>query len=105
MTVTDTAIDLSAAGRSPKDAPELAKGQKARHVEMIAIGGTIGAGLFVDSSAAIAAAGPGIIFSYAIAGLIVMLVMRMLSDMAMAIAGVQSFPEFARIGIGRWPGS
>jgi GABA permease len=104
MTVTETAIDLSAAGRPPKDAPELGKGLKARHVEMIAIGGIIGAGLFVGSSAAIAAAGPGIIISYGIAGLIVMLVMRMLSEMAMAIPGVQSFPEFARIGIGHWAG-
>lgn len=104
MSVTEKAIDLSAAGRAPEGSPELGKGLKARHVEMIAIGGIIGAGLFVGSSAAIAAAGPGVILSYGIAGLIVMLVMRMLSEMAMAIPGVQSFPEFARIGIGHWAG-
>lgn len=102
--VTETAIDLSVAGRAPEGSPELGKGLKSRHVEMIAIGGIIGAGLFVGSSAAIAAAGPGVIVSYGIAGLIVMLVMRMLSEMAMAIPGVQSFPEFARIGIGHWAG-
>jgi GABA permease len=99
MSLTEAAIDKAIAG-----APELAKGLKPRHVEMIAIGGIIGAGLFVGSSAAIAAAGPGIIISYAIAGLIVMLVMRMLSEMAMALPGVQSFPEFARLGIGHWAG-
>ncbi len=99
MSLTEAAIDTAVAG-----APELAKGLKPRHVEMIAIGGIIGAGLFVGSSAAIAAAGPGIIISYGIAGLIVMLVMRMLSEMAMALPGVQSFPEFARLGIGHWAG-
>lgn len=99
MSLTEAAIDTAVAG-----APELAKGLKPRHVEMIAIGGIIGAGLFVGSSAAIAAAGPGIIISYGIAGLIVMLVMRMLSEMAMALPGVQSFPEFARAGIGHWAG-
>ena len=50
-----------------------------RHVEMIAVGGIIGAGLFVGSSAAIAAVGPAVMISYAAAGLIVLLVMRMLS--------------------------
>ncbi len=99
MSLTEVAIENAVDG-----APELAKGLKPRHVEMIAIGGIIGAGLFVGSSAAIAAAGPGIIISYAIAGLIVMLVMRMLSEMAMALPGVQSFPEFARFGIGHWAG-
>jgi L-asparagine transporter-like permease len=75
-----------------------------RHVEMIAIGGIIGAGLFVGSSASIAQIGPAVVLSYAAAGLIVLLVMRMLGEMAMAIPGVQSFPDFARIGLGRWAG-
>lgn len=104
MTVTEAAIDSAVAGVPPSDVPTLAKGLKPRHVEMIAIGGIIGAGLFVGSSAAIAAAGPGVIFSYGLAGLIVMLVMRMLSEMATALPGVQSFPEFARIGVGHWAG-
>jgi len=104
VTVTDTAIDAAAGGLAANGPPQLAKGLRSRHVEMIAIGGIIGAGLFVGSSAAIAAAGPGIILSYAIAGAIVMLVMRMLSEMATSLPGVQSFPEFARIGIGHWAG-
>lgn len=104
MSLTEAAIDNAVAGAPDAAVPQLARGLKARHVEMIAIGGIIGAGLFVGSSAAIAAAGPGIIFSYAIAGAIVMLVMRMLSEMAMALPGVQSFPEFARLGIGHWAG-
>jgi L-asparagine transporter-like permease len=71
---------------------------------MIAIGGIIGAGLFVGSSASIAAVGPAVIVSYLLAGLIVLLVMRMLTEMAVAIPGVQTFPDFARLGLGDWAG-
>ncbi|MEY2927655.1 MAG: permease, partial [Pseudomonadota bacterium] len=67
---------------------------------MIAIGGIIGAGLFVGSSTTINAVGPAAVLSYMIAGTIILLVMRMLSEMAMAVPGVQSFPEFAREGLG-----
>jgi len=102
VTITEGAIDLAAAGSD--EAPALGKSLKARHIEMIAIGGIIGAGLFVGSSSAIATVGPAVIISYAIAGLIVLLVMRMLSEMAIAIPGVQSFPEFARLGLGHWAG-
>jgi len=83
---------------------QLQKTLRRRHVEMIAIGGIIGAGLFVGSSSAIATVGPAAIVSYAIAGLIVLAVMRMLTEMAMAVPGVQSFPDFARAGLGQWAG-
>jgi L-asparagine transporter-like permease len=84
--------------------PQLAKALLTRHVSMIAIGGIIGAGLFVGSSTSIATVGPAVIVSYLLAGLIVLLVMRMLSEMAVANPGVQSFPEFARVGLGNWAG-
>lgn len=97
---------MTAAFAEIATAPEqgLARSLKPRHVEMIAIGGIIGAGLFVGSSSAIAGIGPAAILSYAAAGLIVLLVMRMLSEMANAVPGVQSFPEFARLGLGDWAG-
>jgi GABA permease len=82
----------------------LQKSLRSRHVSMIAIGGIIGAGLFVGSSASIAAVGPAVIVSYALAGLIVLLVMRMLTELAIAIPGVQTFPDFARLGLGDWAG-
>lgn len=75
-----------------------------RHISMIAIGGIIGAGLFVGSSTTISQVGPAAVVTYALAGLIIMLVMRMISEMAMAMRGVQAFPDFARAGIGRWAG-
>ena len=75
-----------------------------RHVTMIALGGIIGAGLFVGSSAAIAAAGPSIVVSYIIAGILVLLIMRMLGEMAVALPEIRSFTEFAREGLGHGAG-
>ncbi len=83
---------------------QLGKTLLARHVAMISIGGIIGAGLFVGSSAAIASAGPAIIFSYILAGLMVLLVMRMLGEMALILPGVSAFTEFSRRGLGNWAG-
>jgi GABA permease len=82
----------------------LSKSLRARHVTMISMGGIIGAGLFVGSSAAIAAAGPAIIVSYLLAGVVMFLVMRMLSELACLHPGVGSFTEYARLGLGDWAG-
>ena|SRR5438132_1600771 len=79
---------------------ELSRSLQHRHVTMISIGGIIGAGLFVSSSAAIAAVGPAIVLSYLITGVLVLLVMRMLGEMALALPAVRSFTEFARAGLG-----
>ncbi|MGH8208251.1 MAG: amino acid permease, partial [Steroidobacteraceae bacterium] len=83
---------------------ELSRSLKPRHIAMISIGGIIGAGLFVGSSAAIAAAGPAIVLSYLISGTLVLLVMRMLGEMAVSLPHVRSFTEFARAGLGNWAG-
>ncbi len=83
---------------------ELSRSLKSRHVSMIAIGGIIGAGLFVGSSTTISQAGPAAVFSFAIAGFIILLVMRMISEMAIAVDGVQTFPDFARAGLGHLAG-
>src|ERR1700691_5956649 len=71
---------------------------------MITIGGIIGAGLFVGSSVAIVAAGPAIIFSYVLTGLLVLLIMRMLGEMADDMPQVRSFTEFTRAALGNWAG-
>jgi gamma-aminobutyrate permease len=83
---------------------ELSRSLRSRHVQMISIGGIIGAGLFVGSSAAIRAAGPAILLSYLLAGALVLMVMRMLSEMAAATPGLGSFTEYVRLGLGHWGG-
>ena len=83
---------------------ELSHALKPRHLTMISIGGIIGAGLFVGSSAAIAATGPAVVLSYLITGVLILLVMRMIGEMAVAHPGQRAFTEFARIGLGRWAG-
>ena len=85
-------------------AQELSRSLRPRHVTMISIGGIIGAGLFVGSSAAIAATGPAIVLSYLLTGILILLVMRMLGEMAVALPNVRAFTEFARTGLGPWAG-
>ncbi|MGW4210516.1 amino acid permease [Lentzea sp. NPDC004789] len=75
-----------------------------RHLSMIAIAGVIGAGLFVGSGAAIGKAGPGVLVSYAAAGLLVVLVMRMLGEMSAANPDTGSFSAYAERAIGPWAG-
>ncbi len=75
---------------------------KARHVVMISLGGIIGAGLFVGSSAAIAATGPAVVISYGIAGALVFLVMRMLGELVVSQSGVSSFTEYTRQPLGNF---
>jgi GABA permease len=70
---------------------------KQRHMTMIALGGVIGAGLFVGSGVVIKAAGPAAVLSFVITGLLVVLVMRMLGEMAVALPAVGSFYEYARL--------
>ena len=83
---------------------ELSRSLKPRHIAMISIGGIVGAGLFVGSSAAIAATGPAVVLSYLITGALVLLVMRCLGEMAVALPKLRSFTEFPRAGIGAWAG-
>jgi len=85
-------------------APKLVKSLQARHVAMISIGGIVGAGLFVNSANAIAAIGPAVIFSYVLTGLIVLFVMRMLGEMAMAYPETGAFTEFSRVAMGNLAG-
>ncbi len=83
---------------------QLAQGFKQRHVTMLSIAGVIGAGLFIGSGHAIAAAGPSAIVAYALAGALVVLVMRMLGEMAVASPDTGSFSTYADRAIGRWAG-
>ena len=90
------------AGSDPST--QLAHSLRARHVTLISLGGIIGAGLFVGSSAAINMAGPSVLISYGLSGILVFLIMRMLGEMAVAKPGIGTFSEYAALGLGPWAG-
>jgi len=75
-----------------------------RHLTMMGLGSAIGAGLFLGSGVGIAVAGPAVLVSYAVAGLLVVLVMRMLAEMAAAVPSSGSFSVYAEKALGRWAG-
>jgi GABA permease len=99
-----------AAGTAEKpgeDAPgtsPLKAGLTDRQMSMIAIGGVIGAGLFVGSGSVIHAAGPASLVSYVLSGLLVILVMRMLAELSVASPATGSFATYASRELGSWSG-
>ena len=82
----------------------LRRSLRRRHMQMIALGGVIGAGLFVGSGVVIAAAGPAAVISFALTGTLVVLVMRMLGEMAIAYPAVGGFYEYNRLALGELAG-
>jgi GABA permease len=85
-------------------ATTLKKGLSDRQLRMIAIGGVIGAGLFVGSGVVIGSTGPGAFICYAMCGFLVIMVMRMLAEMAVANPSTGSFADYARNAMGGWAG-
>jgi GABA permease len=84
--------------------PQLQQGLSQRQLTMIAIGGIIGAGFFVGSGVVIGKAGPAAFLTYALCGVLVILVMRMLGEMATANPSTGSFADYARQALGGWAG-
>ncbi len=82
----------------------LGHGLKVRHLTMMGLGSTIGAGLFLGTGVGIAAAGPAVLLAYLIAGILAIMVMQMLGEMGTVIPASGSFSEYAEHGIGRWAG-
>ncbi|MCV7284471.1 amino acid permease [Mycolicibacterium wolinskyi] len=82
----------------------LKKALSQRQLRMIAIGGVIGAGLFVGSGVVIGDTGPGTFITYALAGVLIIMVMRMLAEMAVANPSTGSFADYARNAMGNWAG-
>jgi GABA permease len=84
--------------------PQLTQGLSQRQLTMIAIGGVIGAGFFVGSGVVIRTAGPAAFVTYALCGVLIILVMRMLGEMATANPSTGSFADYARKAMGGWAG-
>ncbi|MFF8383175.1 amino acid permease [Streptomyces kanasensis] len=80
------------------------RGLGARQIQMIAIGGAIGTGLFLGAGKAISKAGPSLILAYALAGLVIFFIMRALGELLMYRPVSGSFAEYAREFVGPFAG-
>lgn len=88
-------------GDTVNESKKLKRGLKSRHVTMIAIGGAIGTGLFLGSGSAIHSAGPSIILSYLIVGIITFFMMRALGELILADPDSHSFLESIKKYLGK----
>ena len=78
----------------------LSRGLKNRHVQLLAIGGAIGTGLFLGSGRSIHLAGPSILFAYMITGVILFFVMRALGELLLSNLNYNSFVDFVQDYLG-----
>ncbi|KZL92426.1 amino acid permease [Clostridium magnum] len=78
----------------------LSRGLKNRHVQLLAIGGAIGTGLFLGSGRSIHLAGPSILFAYMITGVICFLIMRALGELLLSNLNYHSFVDFVHDYLG-----
>ncbi|WP_318554285.1 amino acid permease [Corynebacterium provencense] len=102
-----TSPDVSATpegGPQARSGSELGHGLRTRHLTMMGLGSAIGAGLFLGTGVGIKAAGPAVLISYVIAGIIVVFVMRMLGELAAARPASGTFATYARQAFGGWAG-
>ncbi|GAA4850627.1 amino acid permease [Kitasatospora terrestris] len=80
------------------------RGLNSRQIQMIAIGGAIGTGLFLGAGTAISKAGPSLILSYAVAGVVIFVIMRALGELLTYRPVAGSFAEYAREFLGPFAG-
>lgn len=84
--------------------PTLSRGLKNRHIQLIALGGAIGTGLFLGVAQTIKLAGPSVLLGYGVAGLIAFLIMRQLGEMVVEEPVAGSFSHFAHAYWGGFAG-
>lgn len=95
----------TAAGGRVDDAPiELKRGLKNRHLQLLAIGGSIGTGLFLGSGKVISLTGPSIVFVFMIIGVFVFLIMRALGELLLSNLHYKTFGDIVKDLIGPWAG-
>lgn len=83
---------------------DLVRGLKGRHVQLIAIGGAIGVGLFLGSATAISRAGPGLVLAYAAGGVAIFFIMRALGELLLYRPVAGCFASYAEEFVGPWAG-
>ncbi len=96
------AVSAEQAKQEPES--KLSASLKPRHLTMMSIAGVIGGALFVGSGSVIHSAGPAAVLAYLAGGILVVLIMRMLGEMATSSPDTGSFSTYAERAIGRWAG-
>ncbi|MES2256733.1 MAG: amino acid permease [Pseudomonadota bacterium] len=86
----------------PGEEPHLARNLTNRHLQLIAIGGAIGTGLFMGSGKTISLAGPSILLVYTVIGFMLFFVMRALGELLLSNLEYRSFADFAGDYLGPW---
>lgn len=100
----NTAGTSAAKKEKGQGAHNLQRGLSNRHLQLIAIGGAIGTGLFLGSGRTIHLAGPSILLVYAIIGFFLFFVMRAMGEILLSNLAYKSFADFATDLIGQWAG-
>ena len=98
------ATSTSTSAAKSEHESKLAASLKSRHLTMMSIAGVIGGALFVGSGSVIHSAGPAAVLAYLAGGILVVLIMRMLGEMATSSPDTGSFSTYAERAIGRWAG-
>ncbi|BDZ31203.1 amino acid permease [Lactiplantibacillus sp. WILCCON 0030] len=94
---------MTKASQQPEKA-QLSRGLKSRHVQLIAIGGTIGTGLFLGAGQSIHLAGPSILIAYLVTGLVCFLLMRALGELLLSDLNTHSYIDFIKQYLGERTG-
>ena len=89
------ATDTKTVSTGHSDEPHLARKLSNRHIQMIAIGGAIGTGLFMGSGKTISLAGPAVLFVYMIIGFMLFFVMRAMGEVLLSNLEYKTFGDFA----------
>lgn len=88
--------------QTSKNQKKLSRSLQSRHIQMIAIGGAIGTGLFLGSGSAIRTSGPSIILAYLIVGLFCFFMMRAIGELLLSDTSKHSFLDFVKEYLGDW---
>ncbi len=100
----DAGLPAEGSVASSEGAAHLSRSLSNRHIQLIAIGGAIGTGLFMGSGKTISLAGPSVIFVYMIIGFMLFFVMRAMGEILLSNLSYTSFTDFAADLLGPWAG-
>lgn len=89
---------------NPQDEEKLQRSLTNRHIQMIAMGGAIGTGLFMGSGKTLSVSGTSIVLTYLIIGFFFFFVMRAMGELLLANTNFKTFADFATAYIGPWAG-